>query len=127
VNGAADDIIKDLAAPQEPPSPPAAEESAIGHSISEFVYRGKLRKYQRAAWFQNLGPIDRDEITELLRDCAEATAAYFFCVLDGVGGVTPGTFEADEVAGNKRRVLNSENSEMLHDLFSEICEAERPS
>jgi hypothetical protein len=125
VDGAADDIINELITSSGAPAPPSPEESLIGRSISEFVYRGKLRKFNRAVWFQNLTQVDRDEISGLLRDCAEATAFHFFCVLDGVGGSAPGVFEIAEVDGRKRRVLNPENSEMLHDLFSEVSEAER--
>src|SRR6202012_3404169 len=85
VDGAANHIIKELIASSEAPAASSPEESSIGRSISEFVYREKLRKFNRAVWFQNLAQVDRDEISGLLRDCAEATAFHFFCVLDGVG------------------------------------------
>jgi hypothetical protein len=46
VNRATDEIIKELATSSDAPAPPSPEESVVGRSISEFVYRGKLRKFQ---------------------------------------------------------------------------------
>jgi hypothetical protein len=124
VDGAANNIIRELSAPLSEPAVPGTGESEIGRSISAFVYRGKLEKYRRARWFQALIAEDQAEVISLLRDCANATASHFFAVLDGVGGDTPGVFEVVEVDGHIRHTLNPENSDMLHDVFSEICETE---
>ena len=125
VDGALNGIATSLSAALVEPTIPPTEESVVTQAISDFVYRGKLQEYQRARWFQALGTDDQNRILALIRDTAELTGFGVLAILDGVGGDALGVFEIVEVDGRKRRVLNPENSEMLHDLFSEICESER--
>jgi len=42
-------------------------------------------------------------------------------LLDGVGGSYEGVFEVVAVDGEDRVVVNPENTEMLHDTFSDVC------
>lgn len=125
VEGTIEDTMSALVATPVEPTSPNPEDSPVMRSFAEFVHRAKLRRFREAVWFQGLLEEDRERITALLCECAERTASSFFAVLDGVGGQAPGVFEIVEVNGRKRRVLNPESSEMLHDLFSELCEATR--
>lgn len=66
-------------------------------------------------------------IRDILEDCAETAIASFFTLLDGVGGNYEGVFQIVAIdSTNHRNVLNPENTEMLHDIFSEACEKGRP-
>jgi hypothetical protein len=103
------------------PQPPASVES----SISAFINAHKAKQYDRARWFQQLNVNDREVITGLLRECAEKAIFSALTIIDGVDGDVPGVFEITEIIGDDRHVINPENSEMLHDLFSNCCEAER--
>jgi hypothetical protein len=50
----------------------------------------------------------------------------FFTLLDGVSGPFEGVFEVVAIDSDERRqIVNPENTDMLHDLFSEICEEDR--
>ena len=52
----------------------------------------------------------------------------FFTLLDGVSGPFEGVFEVVAIDSDERRqIVNPENTDMLHDLFSEICEEDRHS
>lgn len=63
---------------------------------------------------------------ELLQECAEATTLHFLNLIDGTGGSFEGVFEIVAVDGDESRtIINPENTDMLHDLFSEVCEANR--
>lgn len=108
-----------------PPPPSASAESSIQESVSAFIHAREASEYERAQWFHQLSANDRRLITELLRECAEKATFSVFTIIDGVAGEVPGVFEITEIDGDDRQVINPENSEMLHDLFSEICEADR--
>ena len=82
-------------------------------------------KQRRAAWFDELSEDDRTIVRQVVTECAELTGFGFMTFLDGVGGDTEGVFELVQVVGEDRNILNPENSEMLHDLFSEVCERDR--
>lgn len=65
-------------------------------------------------------------VRAILEDCAERAVASFFTLLDGVGGSHEGVFEVLAVdSDDQRTILNPQNTEMLHDLFSEVCEEGR--
>jgi hypothetical protein len=68
---------------------------------------------------------DRQIVAELLRECTEKAIGSVFAIIDGVAGEVPGVFEIAEIDGDERKVINPQNSEMLHDLFSDICEVEQ--
>jgi hypothetical protein len=56
-----------------------------------------------------------------LQECSEISVASFLNVLDGTGGDFIGVFELIAVTDETRALVNPENSEMLHDLFAEVC------
>lgn len=61
----------------------------------------------------------------ILEECAEQVLASFFCLVDGVGGNYEGVFEIVAVEEERRKLLNPQNTEMLHDIFSDVCEEGR--
>jgi len=82
-------------------------------------------KRRKSDWFHCLSQADKQMLEEVLEECAEFTAACVFNLVDGVGGDCPGVFEIVAVSQGERTVLNPENSDLLHDLFSEVCEGDR--
>jgi hypothetical protein len=76
----------------------------------------------RADWFNRFTQDEQRLMTDILEECAELVLLNFFCLIDGVGGSYGGVFEIVAVDGDERTVVNPENTEMLHDLFSEACE-----
>jgi REP element-mobilizing transposase RayT len=80
---------------------------------------------RQTEWFSRLTDDERKMIRNILEDCAERTLANFFCLVDGAAGNYKGVFEIVAVEGNRRKALNPQNTEMLHDIFSEICEEGR--
>jgi hypothetical protein len=97
----------------------------IGQGVSEWMEKRSREEQRRSEWFKRLSADDQLILRNILVGCAEMTAASIFTFLDGVGGDSEGVFEIVEVVGDERTTLNPENSEMLHDLFSEVCEQER--
>ena len=76
--------------------------------------------------FRNLLPDDRSRIESIIKGTAELSTFSFLTLIDGVAGSYEGVFEIVAVdAYENRTVINPENTEMLHDVFSEICEEER--
>lgn len=117
--------LEELSRIAPPPPPPKANESPIQQSISGLILSSRVRKYTRAQWFQQLSANDRQIVAELLRECTEKAISSVFAIIDGVAGEVPGVFEIAEIDGDERKVINPQNSEMLHDLFSDICEVEQ--
>jgi hypothetical protein len=64
-------------------------------------------------------------VRDVLEDCAGEVLGNFFCLIDGVCGNYNGVFEIVAVDGDERKIVNPQNTEMLHDLFSEICEQDQ--
>jgi hypothetical protein len=97
----------------------------VPKSISDWMAQRAHEQKRKSEWFKALDTDDQIFLRDLLAECAEMTAASLFTFLDGVGGDSEGVFEVVEVIGDERNTLNSEDSEMLHDLFSEVCEQGR--
>ena len=77
-------------------------------------------------WFSGLDEEGQQTFKELLQECAEATSFHFFNLINGTGGDFEGVFEIVAVEdGDSRTTINPENTDMLHDWFSEIREEER--
>ncbi len=119
-------LIDHLRTPRRPR--PAAVEKVPGivaDSLREWFNEGAIRQQRQAAWFATLGEDGQRTLFGLLEECAELAASSFFALIDGVGGEFEGVFEIVAVFGGNRTVLNPQNTEMLHDLFSDVCEEER--
>ena len=72
-------------------------------------------------FIEGLSESDRETLSSLLQDAAEFSIAGALCVLDGVGGNYNGTFELYSFESDEtKHLVNSENSEMLHDIYSEL-------
>ena len=98
----------------------------VEESITRWITDHSLVEQQRSEWFNLLTEEHQKMVRAILEDCAERAVASFFTLLDGVGGAYEGVFEIVAVdSANRRSVLNPQNTEMLHDLFSEICEEGR--
>lgn len=114
-------------------SPRAPRPIASGHpagSPSEWIdtwfNQGAIKEQRQAAWFASLNADDQATFMSLLEECAELSGLGFFTLIDGAGGDCDGVFEIVHVSADGRRtVLNPQNTEMLHDVFSEICEEDR--
>ena len=127
VDSAVQIVMQRLRSPRVP-APPAAEYPAgsPGEWIHKRYNQAALEEQFQAAWFATLDAGGREILRELLAECAELAGFGFFTLIDGVGGDCDGVFEIIHVSGDEERtVLNPQNTEMLHNVFSEICEAER--
>ena len=79
------------------------------------------RSKQIREFIAALSESDREILSWLLQDAAELSVAGVLCVLDGVGGNYDGTFELYSVESDEtKHLINPENSEMLHDIYSEL-------
>jgi len=98
----------------------------IEHAISRWINEDALAERRRSEWFNRLKEDDQKILKDTLEDCAERAAATLFCLIDGVDGSYEGVFEIVAVdSANRRIVLNPGNAEMLHDVFSDVCEEGR--
>jgi hypothetical protein len=98
----------------------------IKHSIADFYNTGAAVEQRRSAWFQQLSEEQQTMLAGILRDCAELSAHSFCGLIDGVGGGYEGVFELVAIDSNgRKRIVNPENTDMLHDLLSEICAEEQ--
>lgn len=120
-------IMKSLRSPMEPK--PAAQ-SNLDPIITEAINRRfderVIAEQRRAVWFSELSESGQQILREIVEESVEFSAASFFTLIDGVGGDYEGVFEI--VAVNSRghkTILNPQNTDMLHDLFSDVCEADR--
>jgi hypothetical protein len=125
---AVDDTVKsklrELASPRTYPETEPKNEIQCG--ISEWIDRAVENSKQRSAWFTNLDEEGREQVRALLQECGEHTLFSLFCLLDGVDGHIEGVFEIVHVDDEENRtVLNPQNTEMLHDLFSDVVERDR--
>jgi len=93
---------------------------------SGWFAKQQLESQRQSEWFRNLSPDDRSRIESIIKGTAELSTFSFLTLIDGVAGSYEGVFEIVAVdADENRTVINPENTEMLHDVFSEICEEER--
>lgn len=108
------------------PIPLRENAAVVEQSISQWIHHRSLVKQRRSEWFNRLTEDDRMMIRDILEDCAEMAIGSFFTLLDGVGGTSEGVFQIVAIdSTNDRKVLNPENAEMLHDIFSDVCEEGR--
>lgn len=126
---AVDEVLKIIVKRLHSPRPciePRDGDNSIGQSMTNFANQGALREQRQSKWFQQLPDEDKGIFLEILGDSAEFSCGSFFTVIDGVGGDFPGVFEIVAKSGeDDTEVINPENTNMLHDLFSEICEEHR--
>jgi hypothetical protein len=126
---AVDDVVRimleKLKSPR-PPRPVAEPADPIQKSVSDFFNAGAIHQQQQAAWFLQLDEEQQKVFTEILYDCAELSALSFCVLIDGVGGSHEGIFELRAVdAKGGRTLINPQNSDMLHDLLSDVCAEDR--
>ena len=118
-------VLKKLKAPRSPQPIPEAED-AIQRGISEFYNAGARTEQQQAAWFDQLSEKQQEMLAEIILDCAELSASSICTLIDGVGGDYEGTFELYAIdSKGRRRLINPQNTDMLHDLLSEVCAEDR--
>ena len=125
VDGVVKEVVNELKGPRLPKK---SKESSnpVEQSISKWISSHALVAKKRSEWFNQLPKEEQGILKEILENCAEMSVANFFCLLDGVGGPYEGVFEIVAIGHDDRReVLNPENSDMLHDLFSAVCEENR--
>jgi len=125
VNDVVEECVNALKAPRLPKHLPVPRDP-VEESISRWITDHSFVEQQRSEWFNLLTGENQRMVRAILKDCAERALASFFTLLDGVGGAYEGVFEIVAVdSANRRSVLNPQNTVMLHDLFSEICEEGR--
>lgn len=125
VNDVVEECVNALKAPRLPKHLPVPR-GPVEESITRWITDHSLVEQQRSEWFNLLTEEHQKMVRAILEDCAERAVASLFTLLDGVGGAYEGVFEIVAVdSANRRSVLNPQNTEMLHDLFSEICEEGR--
>jgi hypothetical protein len=100
--------------------------SPVEQDISQWINDHSLLEQRRSEWFNRLKEDDQVMIRDFLEDCAELAVASFFTFLDGVGESYEEIFEIVAIGSdNQRNVLNPQNTEMMHDIFYEVCEEGR--
>lgn len=118
------DCVKELKSPRLPKRSPAPR-GQVEKSIRQWVNDRSRIERRRSDWFSRLAQSDQRLIGDILEECAERALANFFCLVDGVGGNYEGVFEIVAVEEERRTVLNPQNTDMLHDIFSEVSEEGR--
>ncbi len=125
VDDSVNSVLRSLAAPRLLP----VESEPVGifaESFAKHAEKANRIAKDRAEWFRSLSDEGRTILSELLEECSEATMLQAFCFIDGVGGDSEGVFEiVESIEGKRKKVLNPQNTDMLHDLFSEVCERDR--
>jgi hypothetical protein len=116
--------VNRLKTPQLPKSS-AEPRGPAEESITRWLNYHSAVEQRRSEWFNRLAEDEQKMIRSILEECAEMALANFFCLVDGVQGNYKGVFEIVAVEGNRRKVLNPEDAEMLHDILSDICEENR--
>ena len=71
---------------------------------------------------QTLVLSDQKLLEEILLDRAEKVLFGLFWIVAGVGATRKGYSKIVAIEGRKRVVLDPENDQMAHDVFSEVCE-----
>lgn len=98
----------------------------VSRGISSWIKKHADDEGERSAWFLGLNEADQKRVEELMAECSETAVSSLMCLIDGVDSSWEGVFEIvaiDQEDG--RTVINPENTEFLHDLFSEVCEEQR--
>jgi len=120
-------MIKRLKSPRTPqPIPADQDEQSAAALAGRSFNEGKLKEQQQASWSAGLGDEGQSILRSLLEECAELSTLGFLTLIDGVGGPWEGIFEIVAVSAKEgRTVINPQNTEMLHDIFSDVCEEDR--
>lgn len=127
VDGAIQSTLRSLRSPRVPQPVPDPGNS-VQKSIADRFNAGAEREQAQSTWFRSLSAEHQAMLISLLEECVESCALSVCTLIDGVGGPWEGVFELTAVDANDHRtVLNPENSDMLHDLLSEVIEEERKS
>jgi hypothetical protein len=126
---AVDDVVNQIFNTLKTPRPAKHLDrsgSPVEQDISQWINGHSLLEQRRSEWFNRLKENDQRTIRDILEDCAELAVASFFTFLDGVGGSYEGVFEIVAVGSeDQRNVLNPQNTEMMHDIFYDVCEEGR--
>jgi hypothetical protein len=125
---AVDDVLKIVVNGLETPPPlfTAKPNDIIGQEVATFRNKAGAEKRNQSEWFKGLNKNEQEIVQRLLEECTELAVANVFTLIDGVGGSYEGVFEIVAIDSKDRRhVVNPEDTEMLHDLFSEVCEETR--
>ena len=126
IDSAVKNILGKLNAPRaNGPLPAVQADDIVAAPIDRWFNEGAIRQQRQAAWFASLDAEGQETLRGLLEECAELSGYGFFTLIDGVGGDSEGVFELVHVCGEEKTVLNPQNTDMLHDLFSEVCEKDR--
>jgi hypothetical protein len=126
VDEVAEEVVNNLGNPRLPPHRQVSSGDLIGQSIQKWIHGHSQIERRRSEWFNRLTNEDQETLAEILRDCAEKAVWNILCLIDGVGGAYEGVFEIVAVdSANRRHVLNYQGDDMLHDVFSEVCEKTR--
>jgi len=124
VNEVVEQLIKSLRTPHTIPRRTAAK-TPLDDSLSSWLEAQSRVQQQRSEWFSRLAEDDQDVVAAILQECAELSASSLFALIDGVAGDYKGVFEIVAVSAGQRTVINPENTEMLHDVFAEVCADDR--
>jgi hypothetical protein len=125
VDSVVSSILRKLKSPRQPQAT-AESDDPIQRGVTEFINQGARVRQQQAAWFRQLSDEQQRVLINMLEECAELSALSVCTLIDGVGGNYEGTLELSAVdSKGKKTRLNPENSEMLHDLLSDVLEEER--
>jgi hypothetical protein len=126
---AVDDVIRECLNELRTPRPPErspAPRGPIEEGMARWLNDRSVVGRCRSDWFNRLSGDEQRLVGNILEECAERTLENLFCLVDGVGGGYEGVFEIVAVNGKDRAVVNPQNTEMLHDIFSEVREEGRP-
>jgi hypothetical protein len=119
-------LVSELKAPRMPPRREPEPNNVIGKSIQKWIEDHSRTERERSEWFDRLSEQEQQIVAGLLNQCAERSVFQFPSLLDAVEGPYEGIFEIVAVDGDDRRtVINPENTDLLHDLFSDVCEKDR--
>jgi hypothetical protein len=117
-------VLTKLESPRSPqPIPESAD--VIQRGISNFYNAGALVEQRQSAWFSHLPDEQKKMLAEIVSETAELSALSFCTLIDGVSGPYEGVFEIVAVSNGRRKTLNPENTDMLHDLLSDVCAEDR--
>jgi hypothetical protein len=119
VHEVVEQLVKSLTAPttsQGMATPTPADD------FSSWLKAQSSIQQQRSEWFSRLAEKDQKLVAAILQECAELSVSSLFALIDGVAGEYEGVFEIVAVESPEQRtVINPENTEMLHDVFAEVC------
>jgi hypothetical protein len=121
VDDVVEETIKELQTPRRPPQTQSS--GVIGRSISQWENKRFAISKGRSEWFNGLPEKEKGVFQDILQDCVQNAVTTLFTMIDGVGGPYEGVFEIVAIDSDEQRyVINPQNTDMLHDLFTEVCQ-----